>query len=360
MENRFYKFIIKSIIYFFVVPLISFAQDSYMGLNNNIFLNKCSQIKLEENLELIGRVECITPIDKDFFIVSSNNGSCVIYNKSGIQTLSLSYIGKGPFEFMKPYIVKAYNDTIVVWDAGSMKFIFYTKDGDPIKEITGFSEGISDFVCFNKKIVLYISGALRSHYIGIYDITKASFSRMFGLRNTEHDLLMFYAGSGGFDIKDHTLYYASPAEAVINIVNLETFNEKHFNVNDADFHVQKLEKNAFKEINPNKIMKYIFNNSRVVGIYILNRFIIAEIENGGIEDKTRETKIHVFDLDYNPIDIIKLNYSAREKLGFNIQFAYGDFVYFLYESSPDEGITIERTLYEYKISNIQKLEDNLY
>ncbi len=333
---------------------LAFAQTKLVGSHQTLALVEAKRVDLEENLRKLSHIASVAPVGQNKFVVSSiQPANLVLYNEKGRQIDTLGRWGQGPYEYGSPHKIKSRGDTIFVWDENAVKFILYQENGLPLKEITGFSEAISNFIYFDNRFVLYLAGGRRAHFIAVYDVGKKSMVRTFGLRNSQHDMLMFYAGSGGLASRGDVVFYASPAENTIHLMNLKNFEEQSCLIRDSEFKVEKKNLDFSSAATFEEMKEYLFNNSRVCGLHILGKFIVAEIEDGRTDEQTRTTKLFIFDLQLNALDTITLNYAMREKLGSNVRCNDAEHVYFVSESDEDEANDIQRTLTGWRIVSLE-------
>jgi len=107
--------------------------------NYSEIIDEFTYIKLETNPKcLIGNVESLIITD-DYIIVPDNfqKKSVNIFNTQGTYQSTINKVGKGPGEYIFPYIVihDPINNGIMIFDSGSLKYIWYSIDGEYIKSI---------------------------------------------------------------------------------------------------------------------------------------------------------------------------------------------------------------------------------
>ncbi len=310
---------------------------------------------LRENMTMLSDIESIVPLRNGGFVATSMKvANVVIYDSKGNQVRTIGRWGGAPYEYRAPLLVRSYHDTIIVWDAMAAKFIFFGLSGNPIRELTGFREAINDFLFVGDQIILYLAGGISKKFIAIHDIKKARTVTSIGERSKEHDIFMMYYKSGGLTqyAKDCFLF-ASPAKSVVySWCPPNQLSEKK--IHDSDFRVEPDKKNLLQGKTKEtwkQIKTFLLNNSRVCGVYALDKHVVVQIENGSEENHTRTTKLIVLNKDLSYVDAISLQHAEREEFSKLARFSNGQSLYFLREVSSDAGASLQRSIVEFKISS---------
>lgn len=168
---------------------------------------------------------------------------------------------------------------------------------------------------------------------------------------------MMYANSGGFAfLSNNDLLYGSPSSSNFYFVNLKTKKDSIVTINNSRFHVQKTnipEYHSGKDLK--KITSYLFNNSRLSGIYVLKNFIIVELQVGKTNDKSRSDILYIYNKHLEMIDKITLDFNFLAKYGQIISAAHGNIIYYLNKySSKINPRKQGRILTGWKIFKVKK------
>gem|GEM_PF-5320810 len=305
------------------------------SMNGRYVLERTKRIVLAENLTFISRITGVVFLPDGQFVIVSGDAApeVIVYNTEGQQERVLGSKGRGPYQYESVAGVAVYRGNVVVFDGGGLKFIEYRPTGEPVREITGFTEGVDRFhFMASGQILMYRKGGGTDGYLGLYDPVRKLFVHSFGTRTNIHKLLMMYAYSGGLAVRNDTAYYASPSEPVLYYVNLRTGAEGAIPIEDPDFSVPALENRtySFKEIRT-----ILFNVSRVRGVFALQDALIVQVEHGRWEEG-RRTVLHVL-VNNQWVDAFQIDGALRERLGEAAWTAWGNGLYFISQQEDDTG-----------------------
>ena len=299
-------------------------------------------------------ISCLAATERGGFVaVSSRHANAVMFDKDGIQISKIGRRGSGPFEYRMPTLVKVKGDSVIIWDANGLKFIIWSLDGQPISEATGMSEAISDFAFLNNEIILFLSGHRTGQFVARFDLSTKAIVQAFGERNREHNLLMRYFGSGGLAVKNSVLYYAGPEKDLLYSVDLTTKQLAELPLGDPDFRVGQANIDLRTREEFERAKEYIFNTSRICGLFSAGRYLLVQVEDGRTDDNTRVTKIFVWDVEQRKVvDMFRLDHARRKEHGELIQAANSRSVYTLVEIPRDNEGAFERVVTEWRIQPV--------
>ncbi len=264
--------------------------------------------KLNENISLLGNIVSFDFINKTHFVVSTSNPSNVfIYDIKGVQVNQINRVGRGPFEYIDPNIVRTYDDKIYVWCAGKLKLIVYDIEGNQLKEYSNFKRAIKNFEIFRNHIYFYISGSFSKSIIEMYDINTNEFIHSWGTFSNEDELLNMSNHSGGLSLHNSNILFASSSKLSVNKIETDNYISNLNTIEDKEFKVKTIEVEATSLINSNReeAIDYTLKNSLVTGLYSTEHNIVLTTEMG--EYTTDGLEIKDFSNRYNKIYILDLN-----------------------------------------------------
>lgn len=312
------------------------------SVNSRLDYEKISTLK--ENLLLFGNIESFDFIDDEHFVVATSKPSdVIIFDRSGQQVKKIGRIGRGPFEYQNPKIIRVHNDKIFVWDADFLKLIVYDNLGNSIKEYGGFKVGIDDFIVTKNYVCFYFGGGF-SGMVGIYDLIKEQYVYRGGEPSEEHLLLSLNRGSGGMTLFNDGLAYISADELSLKFVDFSNFKEKTIaSLNDIEFKVENVN-NSAKIINSNRseAIKYIMKNSYGDGLFKIGNKLVMKAEVGEFkQDKNnvndnseRFHKYYILNSKLELMQTVKAPHDFGENN--NLFTSYNDELYCLrYNTSHD-------------------------
>ena len=268
--------------------------------SKQIQLKKCLTLQkiaeLENTPSVVGRIESFTMINDSNFLVSTSKPPRVFkYNTKGSQLQQIGKVGRGPYEYINPDIVKANNNNVYIWCSNLLKLIIFDNSGTPLKEYN-FDKAIKEFLPYKNFLCFYSSGGFDEPIIKIFDLSKNKLiNDGYGIKSNEHKLLNMKEGSGGLAIKDSMLYFTPTNSLTINEINLNTLKKgESYKIDDPDFNTQKMKGdiNTLIEKSQAEMFKYIYGTAVTNGIFCIDSLLILKSIIGDIEidDKTLEFK----------------------------------------------------------------------
>jgi hypothetical protein len=194
-------------------------EPKQIQLNTCLTLQKIAE--LENTPSVVGEIKSFTMINDSNFLVSTSKPSRVFkYNTKGTQLQQIGKVGRGPYEYINPNIVKYNNNNVYVWCANLLKLIIFDNSGTPIKEYD-FNKAIKEFLPYKNLLCFYTSGGFDEPIIKIFDLSKNEFiNDGYGTKSNEHKILNMKEGSGGLVIKDSILYFTATNNPAIHEINL--------------------------------------------------------------------------------------------------------------------------------------------
>ena len=323
------------------------SEDMLISEKGYFSLTRTDTLVLQENLATLGFIYDIVLLPNGEIVIASGGTppAVVRYDERGVQATILGSPGPGPNEYSSPNLMATYEENVVIFDGGSLKFMEYTPSGQLVREVTGFTEGIADFIVANGYLIQYRAGRKGDHYLGVYDAATATLVREFGHRSQEHDVLMMYAHSGEVAQKGPIMYYVSPAAPVVYRVDLRTWEQDSIQVSIPEFQVPAIDAATMDHA---AIREYIFNVSRIRDVLPLDDYLIVQAEHGSWEN--RHTELVILE-DGKVVDAILLGIELRERLGEAAVAGAGNSLYFLREISTDGGATLQRVLEKWTLQS---------
>lgn len=319
------KYILHIIIIFYCLCSCNEKKDVYKNIlidnkETIIEANFSSLIfKLNENKILLGEILSFDFINNKNIIVSTKNpGNLIIYDDKKNQVKEINRVGRGPYEYINPAIVKAYEKKIYIWCSSLLKLIVYNIDGTPHKEYQNFKGAITDFSIYNNKIFFYMAGGNRESIIQIYDLEKKEIYKRIGQPSNEDLILNTLSCSGANTLFKNRFIYASSSKLDLNIVNTFSYSVDKIKIIDPEFIIDKIDKDPILLMNTDrkKAYDYILENSVVIGMYSLNNVLILMSENGyvsqvnnAMDNSNRFVKVYIFDTKFKLQKVFKFNHN---------------------------------------------------
>lgn len=259
-----------------------------------------------------------------------------------------------------PYRVRVYGDDIYVFEAMALKILRFDIAGAFIEQYDGFTEAITNFEVADNRLVLYLVGGFRSQYIAVLDTDSERFIGVYGDRTNTHDVLTRWGDSGGTARRGNSIFYVSPSETVVHVLDLDTRTTAEVSFNDAQF-VQAGVDYTIRETDRPIWQEYYDHNSRNTGVFDLGPYVLIETENGDWtmrdgkrSDERRVSALHILSTDDGrQLDTIRLGKSFRDDYGKAILAGSSSGkVYYLSERSDTPGGPIRRIVSVFSLGPI--------
>jgi hypothetical protein len=118
-------------------------KDSNQSMSWSEFVDSVSFIKLETTDEsLINKISQVYFCDSLIFINDIRSSKIFVFYNDGKFRNKISKLGQGPGEYLKTdkMLIDEQNKRIIIYDCGFRKLLFYSFDGQLIKEIKAFNQ----------------------------------------------------------------------------------------------------------------------------------------------------------------------------------------------------------------------------
>ena len=243
--------------------------------------------KLSEDTDLLSNISSFNFIGRKSFCIATRKPARVyIYDENGLQKKVIGHTGRGPFEFIKPAIVKTYNNKIYVWCDGQLKLLVFDIHGNPIAEYTNIHHAIHDFVISDSLVFFYSPSLTDKGIVEIYNLKNRRLEqKYFGKVTNEHKIISFREGSGGI-LKYNNMILFTPADKLeLCTINISSLSYKSFFIQDKSFPIEKINKSPADIVkDPNNTI-YILGGNTVFGLFKYKNKIIIQTEIGKIKMK---------------------------------------------------------------------------
>ena len=337
----------------------SFSQ-TYIGYNEKVSLELVQEINLKENINFLGKIVDFEVENNKIYLVDSRNPSIVEYNHEGVQQKIYNKKGRGPFELVRPSLIRIIENKIFIWDNTLLKLSSFTPNFDPYLEISDFPRAISDFHLIDDQLILYLSGGAKGPLIAIYEMDKKKEKRISVIdKSSEHIMLMRLEQSGGLDVINKNIFYtAADQPELYNIYSpnfLAPITSHKLNFNN--FEVEKINENPTKIINnnPNKMLDYISQNSRMINVVAMNEYTVVEAHTGTLnrnnEDPFKDRKSEIVILDNNQQQIDLINISELSFTSSALRASFDNNIYVLFEDIKEENNRYKIQIWKLEKSN---------
>jgi hypothetical protein len=249
-------------------------------------LKEEQEVLLKENIRLVGDVLSFDFMIGGGWVISSSSPSSVIsFDSNGNQIFVFGNIGQGPYEFMRPDLVRVEEDTVYIWCGMSLKLIAFSVEGTPLFEYKNIGYAIQDFRVYKDHAYIYSSGNTQAALVQEYDLKKGLFTgKEYGKKSDEHQVLSSFYCASGMDKKGKYLYFTSASELGVFQLDMEAGEYSYFPIDEVDFQIKPLDEHyrSFME-NPKKSIDYVLNSPIITGLFIYGDGLMLTIEEGEVE-----------------------------------------------------------------------------
>lgn len=207
------------------------GQATWVGENGKLRFSEKRRVSLDESIETLDDVTSVVgKNDGSLVVVSKGLAAVVQYDAAGNQTGKIGRWGEGPYEYVAPSVARMDGDDLVVYDAGTLKFIVYDKAGNGKDEWKGFTRSITDFDLSDEAIVAFVGGS-HDHYMARIG-RETRDTLYFAEANLLRSGLMTYEGNGRMGLREQKAYYMYPDEAAVREYDLLSRRERTIRVPD--------------------------------------------------------------------------------------------------------------------------------
>lgn len=162
---------------------------------------------------------------------------------------------------------------------------------------------------------------------------------------------------------ENTLYYILNDELRLRELNVNTGAEEVYEFADEDFTVEKKFK-SIEDINDaigsREIIPFLYENSRVTGVFNLTDYRLVTTENGKMfyrkankvetfDDSRRTSKFIALNKQNEKLDEWVLNAEQRKKYGAEIEWSEGNVFYSIGIVESEDGGEIKRLLHTFEV-----------
>lgn len=280
--------------------------------------NKISSTYIKENIDFIGNYVSDFLIVNDSTYLLSTSHSIFIYSKSGNQIGVIGKQGEGPENYLNIGEICLSDKYIYVWCKTKQKLFVYDILGNlqtsyslPNRKIISMCVYQDRFLC------CMMDGTLENKIIEIYDLIESDSRRTIISDCKEIELLSCAQVAGDIKLKKNFLYWSTPAELSIYMLDLNNINGEivQYKYDDNNFSVEKLPN---KDISYDKkfIFNYINSNSRILQLSVNANGLYLMAEIGIITDNYKDRFIKIYQLNANGDLINTYKYDISENDGF--------------------------------------------
>lgn len=342
------KFCFFSFIVIFILNL-SIKAQSYSSLNNIISIQTYELLEINESNHILGNITDMLYSENKFLLLDETKRSISILNKSGEILEDHAREGNGPGEFLAPRNIFTQDNKLFIWDASSLKLIEYDENLSFIreyKELTSYA--VSDFIVHEDLFFSQSSGTINgpSIYGTSMEVKNGSINYEYGNKTQAEILFMRIQGNGDIEKDSEYIYYVTPDETILNIIELDTYEKIEVEISFSDFTTPTIT-NAVDIITTerNTLPEIFSNSSFITNVYPLDDFIVVEAQTGtmnvGFENtaslhnnpyEDRNIELAIFNKNFEQIDLIILD--EPEMFSSLIRAHEKNNIYFLFKNSP--------------------------
>ncbi len=328
----------------------AYAQ-ALVGEKSELKLTLNRVFTLSDSLESIGGLPVFDALADGNFATSSWNAIPAIHDGEGFQRRTIGRDGAGPGEFLNPFRLSAFKDTLAVWDSRTRRFTLINfSSGKVYSTIDGFRQAIDDFVLTKNYLVLYTTVGFQANLVRFYDLAKGRFVEAVGRISTELRALRRLDGQAGWIAEwQGRVYYVRPDKKTVWWIDLTDFSKGDFQIDDSKFVDTPFGGSLSSR---DDLSSYMSGRSAVVGILGSDNFLVVQIQDnpGPVNnDLPRELRLYFYNRSHDLVDniIVPNGFDTQPFAKFTTSF--GDCVFMLNIVSPDEGETVENQVQEWCI-----------
>jgi hypothetical protein len=180
--------------------------------------------------------------------------------------------------------VRAYDSTIAVWDAGTMKVIVYDQEGNSVNEWTGVTWAVADFAIHYGVFHSYY-GSVGAPYLRIWDLeAEEMIAEYDDAESVERAALSQIQGSGSLAFHNDALYALDPASPSVQQYDVSEGTVARYPIDDGAFELAALEASSIDELNAQfaDVMQFGLSSSRSYQVFALESALLAVLQHGSI------------------------------------------------------------------------------
>ena len=250
-------------IYYVIVGLLlctSCASHQEAGVVDAEYETIC---ELKENIGLIGQPQVFDMADGESFVVTDWT-NVYLYGIDGNQIKRIGTSGRGGFEYIRPSVVRTDGEFIWVWSSGTLAFIVYRKDGQPVEEYQ-YPSAIQDFEVSGNKIYIYTAGKRYGNVIDIYDTDTEEVVRTLTPTSKEHRFMLRKISASPMSMADGSLVYAAKDNMKLVKYDLKNDSLEEFEeIVSETFEIEPLTDTNMLFTNRNKAFEYYNENPMTI------------------------------------------------------------------------------------------------
>ena len=334
------------------------------GRDGLLRLAEVTRLRLDESLTYLSDVSAIAHFDDGAFVVASKQvASVIVYNADGKQRRIIGRWGQGPGEYETPSLVRVDGRRVFVRDDGQSKYIAYDSSGTLKAEWRGLVSGPQDFD---------VSGPL------VVGLTGQSFDYLVQGINTETGDTLRAApssvevaswhvveGAGKAALSGRTFYYAYPNENAFHALDLGAMTDESVALPAEGFRQATYPFDGYEDINRSfgdgRMLRYVFKNSRVEGVRILDDYVVAVRADGELplaEDdlaprhRQRARRFFVHDHKHMLIDVLTVDFDHMRMLGYAERGAAANSLFYVLRAATNGGRDVRWTLLEMALERV--------
>jgi hypothetical protein len=335
----------------------------YHGDRKFLQLREVKRITLLENMIPISDAKTIAFFNNSEMIIGAKNVARLVrYDSQGKQLHVIGKWGNGPGEYGKPEVIKVFSDTLIVWDAQNHKYLFYDNRGSFIREEAGFQYALYDFAYYNNFIVSYTA---RKDQLVVARNLKTRRERYTGSGSVDHMALSLMHRPNYISNRNNMFYFTVCDKLQVHVFDISrsvmyshSFNDRVFDYSGPLFSTMDA---VQQSVTDRSIIATLASTSRVIGTFGLKDYLVVASEHGRVrqslneaipEHRARTIRFNIFDYNMHHLDSVTINPSYYEEIGRYIVGCHNNSLYFISETTPDQGNSLSRVLYELKFQPI--------
>jgi hypothetical protein len=291
-----------------LAPLTSSGQ-TLQGDANRLQLIGATMIQVPETDVRISQIDGLEWTEPGLFLISDwKSGHAFVTDPAKSTTRRIGGRGQAPGEYTRAMAVQADGERLYVRDGGAARTLsFDLRSGRYLGTPASIPWAYRYWIVDGRHELLYLT-PFREGYLAVRDRESGEIIRQWGVGGSENDALMLYGGSGGLALLNGSILAASPARPEFHVIDPSTWRHRTIIIPDRDFRVAPAR--AGLESDWPAHVDYINANSRVCGIFAMDKYIVVQVEHGQDVD-SRWLRWHIFDHDFRHLDSVTMNAEYR-------------------------------------------------
>jgi hypothetical protein len=329
--------------------------------NKLLKLNLVNTFELTETDYLLSSILDIEYVNDDSLLIITNTEDAVIlFTAHGSVQKRISKFGRGPFEFVSPTLSRVINNSFFIWDSSQLKLSVFDKNGNGLREYSGFRWAINDFLVSGDYIYVINRGNSTGKILEKYPLAGLKRYPLFEAidKTEEHLFLSSIQPSVGMAQNDEQILFISPSSLTLYALDTSSNEVESINLEDDDFHIPSIRSASRIWSGAEDPSAYLRESSIVTNLIQADGYTIIIAKMGQetfsrtfsiYTAEERFFKIFVLDTSLALIDTLKYNLSDNGVLFDGKWFSSGDKLGYVSRQNISEQPNTDNSIKPYTV-----------